>query len=353
MLRRALLAVAVIAPAAAFGLDRAPAPAQVGARLAAAAGAFLDALPGELRGRTQLPFDGDERTDWQFVPGVYPGARLAELDLAQRRLAHALLREALGTQGTLKTLAIVRLEEVLRAAAEQAGRPADHRDPERYALAVFGEPGTGAPWGLRFQGHHVSLNLTVVDAATVTATPRFFGANPHELRDGPFAGTRVLADEEDAARRFVAALTDEQRGAAIVADTVPPDVVMGPGRSAELLGAPRGVAWADLDDTQRVLLAEIVSGCVRDLHPDIGRQELARLRTAFGGIHFAWMGSTERGAPHYYRLHAPTFVIEYDNVQDGANHSHTVWHDLRNGFGGDLLRAHYESAHGSPERRKR
>jgi len=60
----------------------------------------------------------------------------------------------------------------------------------------------------------------------------------------------------------------------------------------------------------------------------------------------AWAGTAEKGGPHYYRVQAPTFLIEYDNTQNGANHIHTVWRDFEGDFGLDLLREHYSSAHG-------
>ena len=63
-------------------------------------------------------------------------------------------------------------------------------------------------------------------------------------------------------------------------------------------------------------------------------------------IVFAWAGSIEPDNPHYYRIHGPTFLIEYDNTQNNHNHSHSVWRDLQNDFGEDVLRKHYaESPH--------
>jgi hypothetical protein len=52
----------------------------------------------------------------------------------------------------------------------------------------------------------------------------------------------------------------------------------------------------------------------------------------------------ERGTCHYYRLHGPTMLVEYDNTE--PNHTHTVWHNPRDSFGEDLLRRHHETAHG-------
>jgi Protein of unknown function (DUF3500) len=62
-------------------------------------------------------------------------------------------------------------------------------------------------------------------------------------------------------------------------------------------------------------------------------------------IYFARSGVAERGAPHYHRIQAPTFLIEYDNTQNNANHIHSVWRDLTNDFAADLLKQHYESSH--------
>jgi hypothetical protein len=64
-------------------------------------------------------------------------------------------------------------------------------------------------------------------------------------------------------------------------------------------------------------------------------------------IHFAWAGSEMRGSPHYYRLHGPGFLVEYDSIQNNANHIHTVWRDLRNDWGEDLLKDHYGKSHRS------
>ena len=58
-------------------------------------------------------------------------------------------------------------------------------------------------------------------------------------------------------------------------------------------------------------------------------------------IHFGWAGGDEFGEPHYYRVQGPTFLIEYDNRQNGANHIHSVWRDLTGDFGQDLLSQHY------------
>ena len=65
----------------------------------------------------------------------------------------------------------------------------------------------------------------------------------------------------------------------------------------------------------------------------------------FANIRFAWAGGLERGQPHYYRILGPTFLVEYDNTQNNANHVHSVWRDLTNDFGEDVLKRHYDQSH--------
>ncbi|MCA8971990.1 MAG: DUF3500 domain-containing protein [Planctomycetes bacterium] len=308
--------------------------------------ALLASFDEAQRAKATFPFADAERRQWHFVPNVYPGVQLNELSVAQKCLVHRLLISVLSASGYHKTTTIVRLEDTLRDIAEAAGRKDPRRDPGRYSIAVFGEPSGDGGWGVRLQGHHVSWNFTTVDRETVLATPAFLGANPAEVRTGMHAGLRALPEEEDLGFELLGTLSETQKKTARLADTAPPDVVWGPGKTRESLGAPRGLAWTAMDERQRELLWRLIRVYLQNLEDwetaatkllDAGRNE----------IHFAWMGATERGAGHYYRIQGPTFAIEYDNTQNGANHVHTVWHDLTNDFGVDALRAHYEQHHRS------
>ena len=48
---------------------------------------------------------------------------------------------------------------------EMSGRP--YRDRELYFVRVFGEPGSEAPWGWSFEGHHISLNYRYAERRIV------------------------------------------------------------------------------------------------------------------------------------------------------------------------------------------
>lgn len=81
---------------------------------------------------------------------------------------------------------------------------------------------------------------------------------------------------------------------------------------------------------------------VFNLRPELARDDLKRIREqGVKQLSFAWAGSVEKGKGHYYRVQGPTFILEYDNTQNDANHIHCVWRDFKNDFGEDLLRTHY------------
>ena len=124
---------------------------------------LLESLSDPLREQGNRALDDKERTNWHFVPRQRKGVSLKEMDANQRRAAHALLRSALSSQGYLKAKAIMELEAVLFALESRPDRPARHRDPELYWFMVFGEPSTEKPWAWRVEGHHLSLNFTVVE----------------------------------------------------------------------------------------------------------------------------------------------------------------------------------------------
>lgn len=345
MLARPLSVVVLVSIAAAV-TTVAPVPGSVNpSPMTAAAEAWLDSLSESLREQGHRALDDKERTNWHFVPRQRKGVSLKEMDANQRRAAHALLRSALSSQGYLKAKAIMELEAVLFALESRPDRPARHRDPELYWFMVFGEPSTEKPWAWRVEGHHLSLNFTVVGGRMIAFAPAFFGANPGEVRSGRHAGLRVLSEEEDLARALLLSLTDPQRETAKISAKAPRDIILAPGRAAVSLPPPHGVSGGALDGPQRDRLKQLVSVHARVLRDGSYDREMARMETA-GGIdklHFGWAGSAALGEGHYYRVVGPTLIIEYDNVQNAANHVHVVWRDPENDFGGDVLRRHRAS----------
>ncbi|MBP8300516.1 MAG: DUF3500 domain-containing protein [Planctomycetes bacterium] len=314
--------------------------------VARAAKAFLDGLTAEQRKLAQRPLSDAERTAWNFVPGRYAGIEIGALDAGQKAVAHELLRSMLSVRGYEKTSAIMALEDVLREIETGKGQDASHRDPARYALLVLGEPEARGTYVVRFQGHHVSLQVAVRAGELVGHTPQFLGSNPHAVAGAPAQRRRVLGAEEDLARAFLLLLDEAQLQKAVIAVEAPKDVLLGPGKAPAELGPRRGVAWKDLNETQRGVLWRLVEEYAHVLRAEFAAQELAKLRAeGLDEMSFAWAGGRERGQGHYYRIHGLKFAIEYDCTQDDANHVHTVWRDFEHDFGGDPMREHLEHDH--------
>jgi hypothetical protein len=312
------------------------------AAMAGAATAWLSALSEGERRRAVFGFADKERLNWGYVPRSREGLPFKEMSAAARAAAHELMKTSLGTAGYGKAVNVIRLEGVLRQ-METFG--ALSRDPEYYFVSLFGMPGSTAPWGWRLEGHHLSLNFTIVPGKSIAVTPAFFGANPAEVRSGASKGLRTLGREQDLGRALAQTMDAAQRRRMVIADRSLGDIVSGPGRS-ERLREPAGIPATDLAAPQREGLQRLVEEYARNVRADVADHELRRLRDAgFERLHFAWAGPLDPGHAHYYRIHGPTVLIEFDNTQNDANHIHSVWHDPSNGFGADLLRAHYQHGH--------
>jgi len=348
------------------------------ARMTAAAAAWLAALTPAQRAKAARPFAGTaERQRWYYTPTEQDGLPLGEMGPAVQRHAHRLLASGLSAPGYALAATVMGLENVLDAAEgwtmPYPGRSesARGRDPQMYFFTVFGNPGDRA-WGWRVCGHHFAVNHAVLSGRAV-AGPLFIGASPAR---SDLAGTilRPLSAAEDSARRLLSALDPGQREMAVLSAHPPPDIVQAnrpvvdPGalplplwqlfgtplpahvvetmRSgdtalrAELgvtdatLGAlrlgtaPKGLAGASMGAQQQALMRDLIGHYLDRLPDEIAEDYTKRLRGAsLAAAHFAWAGAASPGAPHYYRVQAPSLLIEYSNTQDGANHAHSVWRD--------------------------
>jgi hypothetical protein len=309
--------------------------------MADTANAFLASLTPEQRAKATFAMTDDERMNWHYIPKERKGLALREMAPYQKSLAQALLAAGVSQRGYIKAVSIMSLEDVLKQKENDNG---ERRNPEKYYFSIFGEPKQNGTWGYRVEGHHVSLNFTVVNGKVVT-TPAFFGANPAEVRQGPRAGLRVLAREEDLGRDLMTALTPEQKGVAIVDKEAYKDIITAASRKAALAGQPNGLPAAKMTAKQREMLSAVLEEYADSFPEEIAQARLDQVKKAGNNLYFAWAGVTEKGGPHYYRVQSPTFLVEFDNTQDGANHIHSVWRDFNNDFGTDLLKQHYETSH--------
>lgn len=312
---------------------------ETSAMMREAASMLLASLSEEQKSRIAYPAWSIERMQWSYLPGERAGLALRNMKGNQRKLALALLASGLSRRANIQALAIMSLENILRETLRL-----DRFNSEYYFITIFGSPTGPNPWAWRFEGHHISVNCLMVDG-DIAVTPNFLGANPACILEGPASGFRVLAAEEDRARQLLLSLDPLRRSLVLIGDSAPLDVVTKWQPRVEP-DAPTGLPLSRMNEEQGKLLLRLLRVYTSRMPPEMSDAYWEKMdNDGMGNIHFAWAGPIESGKPHYYRLHGPGFLIEYDNVQNDANHIHTVWRDFRNDWGEDILKEHYAHFH--------
>jgi hypothetical protein len=306
-------------------------------QMSSAAVALLATLDDGQRQRAGYAFDDEKARRWlEYRPERRPGACIAELSVAARKAAHRLLATALSEHAFAQAMGIIALEEVLDR--EEGGWRGRHSGD--YWVSVFGDPGARL-WGWRFEGHHVSVSMTV-SGDLVSPAPVFFGANPACVSYADRPVSRPLAPEEDLAQALLDTMDAATRADAIVAPDAPFDIHSATSPRAAARIEPLGVSASRLGPAAQAALGELIDLYLNRLRPELAEPERARI--AGGGLHFAWEGPVASRARHYYRIQGDDLLIEYDTTDEG-NHAHTVLRRPNGDFGGDVLGAHLRYDH--------
>lgn len=298
--------------------------------------AFLSALAPEKAARARFSLDSGAWRGWNYFGTnlVKPGIRFEEMEASERDAGTELLAAMLSPGGFEKVQMVRALQDVL--AARGIG-PAD-RNSNRYSLAVFDEPAAGALWGLRLEGHHLELTLTLRGDEVVSVTPSSFSCNPNDIDSGPFAGATAIRTEEEAARALFADLSAEQQRTALISETPIPNIRAVAGQEG-YFRERAGLPLADMTTVQQDLLWQVVHAHAVDHWPDaVAAAQLDRVRAGDpAAIRFAWAGGNVDGTKLYYRLHGDTFLIELAAVDVAAQHLHTIYHDTERTLGRHVL----------------
>jgi hypothetical protein len=335
--------IATLLTAAILGCDAEARPSSDAASVSdtsavnATARTFLSTLNEKQRATASFPFDDPERTKWAYVPQSRNGLAFKEMNPEQRAAAFGLVGTGLSDRGTKLAHGVIELEGIL---GQLEGFPwIPRRDPGAYYMSLFSRPGAKHPWGWRFEGHHISVNVTDLGPQGQIVAPLFMGANPARVPSGPKAGFQLLKAEEDAAFALLNKLDPQQRARATISAQPLGNITSGTDpavASMPLAGLPAAEMTLDQQQQLRRLLG-VFAGWMSD---SSAKSQLGRIDAAgFEKLHFAWAGAHQPREGHYFRIHGPTVLVEYDN--SSSNHIHSVWRDLENDFGGDLLRKHY------------
>ena len=297
-----------------------------GLRMAEAAKEFLAKLSPEQRAQATFGYGDPERLNWHFIPRPRKGIPLKALDPATRTAARALIATGLSKPGYEQAVNIMSMEDVLYLLeTDDWAARRQRRDPLNYSLSIFGAPSEKGEWGWRLEGHHLSLNFTIQDGRVVASTPEFFGSNPSQLDAGPGRSLRPLGTVEDLAREIVSTCNPEQMKVVLI-DKKAPNEIWSANKLQPILMPEVGLPASQMSKDQQTLLRHLLAEYLKVCPSDIRAEREAQLEAAdFGKIRLAWWGSLERNARHAYHLQGPTFLVEYNNTQNNANHVHSVW----------------------------
>ncbi|TFV93613.1 DUF3500 domain-containing protein [Algoriphagus kandeliae] len=322
---------------------------------------FLETLEESQRDQVIISMEDSERVTWTNLPvGLAPrsGLRYGDLGDKSKIAFHKLLSELLSSQGYLKAFAIMQVDDILHELFElkyQRGEINENSiqmirglnwDYGNYYVLLAGNPESDRNWGVKFEGHHLSLNLTV-SGDEFSMTPLFLGSDPAVVEETQYAGLRPLSKEEDYGFWFVNSLNDEQKSIATLEGKVPGDIITSPDRP-QWLEEFQGIKGSDLSEAQQQILHYLIEEYIGNLNHPKANEYLAMLHAkGMDEVYFAWIGSYEPMKPHYYVIHSPDFLIEYDNVGflDNANHIHSIWRENGNDFGEDILKNHRMAHH--------
>ena len=157
-------------------------------------------------------------------------------------------------------------------------------------------------WALRYEGHHLAYNWTFVSGVGIASSPQFFGSNPAEVRAGNKAGTRVLAAEEDLGRDLVSSLSATKRAQLFWILTCQVTYLQLQKRNFASRKFWRSIKIWILGKRMLIALIDELASMQPEVIAD-ARMETIRSE-GLDDIKFVWIGGTERGDPHYFRVQA-------------------------------------------------
>lgn len=301
--------------------------------------AFVNSLNDQQKAKAFFPFEDTNRYDWHYVPAssvARTGIAIKDLNSLQKIAFYELLKSFLSENGYKRTQTIMSFEYLLK----EMEPTSTARIPENYFVSVYGHPGKDSVWAWKFTGHHLALNFTIVKNKRAFA-PFFFGSNPAEVRQGTQKGLRILKEEEDLGFELLNSLNAEQKKIALFQLKAFADIVTTIAKEVVPL-EPVGILMKELNNDQKNIVNKLIVAYLSSMSPRLANARMAMVKTEdMNDIRFGWAGGLVKGEPHYYRLQGKTFLIEFDNTQNDANHIHLVWRDFIGDYGEDLLKEHY------------
>ncbi|MEM9047941.1 MAG: DUF3500 domain-containing protein [Pseudomonadota bacterium] len=330
-------ALALTAGAPALAAASETANVALGRQMRELVAGWLSMLSEEQHNAASFAFASGTRRRWNYMLGssFANGLALEHMSPPQKDAAMAVLDSALSAYGLATAENIMLQQDIMR---DEWGKGSPDRNRERFSLQVYGTPSPTEPWAWRWEGHHLTLTVTLIGEEIVSTTPKAFSSEPNTVPSGPHRGLVVLPENETLGRALFESLPSNKRGTALLRERSYGNILAKPGRETAL-GAPVGLPLADLNPSQadilRRLIALYTSAHLAD--PLANSQRAALAVEDEAAIRFAWAGRNVADETMYYRIHGAGFLIEFATLRRQPQHHHTIVHDLERNFGDHRL----------------
>ena len=311
------------------------------APIVTAADAFLSSLTDAQRKRATFAFnDAAQRARWSNFPqGIFQraGLRYGDMTEEQRTRLNALLEAILSPYGMQMVRDQMGADDQLKAnPGGGGGPPGGGGGPgfgsDNYFVAFLGAPAATQPWMLQFGGHHLAINATIA-GPRLTLSPSLTGGQPTRyVKDGK--PIYIVETEVKQANAMLASLDAGQKRRAIVSPQRI-DLVLGPGHDGQKL-QPEGLPGSAMTPAQKAQLVALIQARLGILNDQTLASAMAPIRRDLDQTYFAWFGPTADAGSAYFRVSAPTLVLEFSPQGlggDPANHLHNMYRDPTNEYG--------------------
>ena len=279
----------------------------------------------------------ESREYWHFFPNWSgrTGVPLYRLSVEQRLLVKKMVELLLSEDGFLE------YENLRLIHGIRKGLDAPDNPMHRYSISIFGKPSEKSTWGWRLEGHHLSLNCTLVDGQTFSITPSFWGASPVRVTHGKHAGMELFKQEQELSLELVNSLSDNQKRKSEMGSGNGPEAVSLVSRE-EYESLP-GIPFLELTESQQNRLEQLVLLFTKKYRPEI-LEQIKNRKKIFdpSSLRFSYVFPS-RGYIPYFCIVSREYLIEFDN--QGGNHIHSVWRDFDGDFGRDLILDHIIQDH--------
>lgn len=309
-------------------------------RMTSSARQLITTLNAKSKNEALFTFDSPKRLDWRYLPPgrmwlnfLLPkrvGTQVINLDSNQTELLRRLLESGLSFSGLDAVDAALELENIkdikfrglLNYLLFKYG-------PENYYISFYGSPGD-KKWGWKFEGHHISLNFTILDNKKILLAPAFIGTTISSVSVHG-RQVKVLNSVKSAALEFNNSLSREQINLSKQSmKKVPQFTDFTPGllskRAKIKKPLPQGLSFRSLNEIQKTKIFNILKRFQDQFSSEVSSEVLGEIeRDGLNNLEYIYAGDPSMNKVFYFRVQGSNFALEFSCSEGRPDHYHAAW----------------------------